>query len=147
VVFVAGSDCARRCDPNHPVGRELCRGCRILLVTQNTALDLNRAALRFVEMKYDLRREFNHSFAKLAAVICWDTKLANEDVVVDLTGAPRTMKITSPKSDASLRYTKYMLVSDTVAHNIEVFVLKDFLAECLKMDFRPRTKSSARAAE
>ena len=116
-----------------------------LLVTVDTALDLNRAALRFIEMKYDLRREFNHSFAKLAAVICWDTKLANEDKVVDLTGATRTMKITSPRSDSSLRYTKYMLVSDTVSHNIEVFVLKDFLAEYLKMEFRPRTKTGVSA--
>jgi hypothetical protein len=112
-----------------------------LLVTHDTALDLNRAALRFVEMKYELQREFNHSFGKLAAVICWDTKLANEDVVRDITNAARTMKITSPKSDSSLRYQKYMLVSDTVSHNIEVFVLKDFLSEYLGMEFRPRTKA------
>lgn len=98
-----------------------------LLVTHDTALDLNRAALRFVEMKHELRREFSHSFAKLAAVICWDTKLANEDVVEDLTGKERTVKITSPKSDPSLEYTKYMLVSDTASHNIEVIVLKEFL--------------------
>jgi hypothetical protein len=111
-----------------------------LLVTQDTALDLNRAALRFVEMKHELRREFSHSFAKLASVICWDTKLANEDVVEDLTGAKRTVKITSPKSDSSLEYTRYMLVSDTAALNIEVIVLKEFLSEKLKLDFRSRTK-------
>jgi len=83
-----------------------------LLVTQDTALDLNRAALRFVEMKFELRRDFNHSFSKLAAVICWDTKLANEDPVVDMTGALRKMKITSPKVDKNLNYQKYMLVSE-----------------------------------
>ena len=102
-----------------------------LLVTQDTALDLNRAALRFVEMKFELQRDFNHSFSKLAAVICWDTKLANEDIVEDMTGARRRMRITSPKLDKSLRYQKYMLVSDTEQHNIEVFVLKDFLKEAL----------------
>lgn len=111
-----------------------------LLVTHDTALDLNRAALRFVEMKHDLRRDFSHSFAKLAAVICWDTKLANEDVVEDLTGEKRTVKITSPKSDSSLEYTRYMLVSDTASHNIEVIVLKEFLKDKLKLDFRSRTK-------
>jgi hypothetical protein len=100
-----------------------------LLVTHDTALDLNRAALRFVEMKHELRREFSHSFAKLAAVICWDTKLANEDAVEDLTGEKRTVKITSPKSDSALDYTRYMLVSDTANHNIEVIVLKEFLSE------------------
>ena len=112
-----------------------------LLVTQDTALDLNRAALRFVEMKFELQRDFNHSFSKLAAVICWDTRLANEDVVEDMTGARRRMKITSPKVDKSLRYQKYMLVSDTEQHNIEVFVLKDFLKEALNCEFRPRAQS------
>lgn len=111
-----------------------------LLVTDDTALDLNRAALRFVEMKHELRREFSHSFAKLAAVLCWDTKLSNEDIVEDLTGAQRTLKITSPKSDNSLEYTKYMLMSDTDKHNIEVIVLKEFLAEKLNLEFRSRTK-------
>ena len=89
-------------------------------------------------MKFELKREFNHSFAKLAAVLCWDTKLANEDKVEDITGARRTMRITSPKSDHSLRYTKHMLVSDTESHNIEVYVLKEFLADYLKLEFRPR---------
>ena len=112
-----------------------------LLVTQDTALDLNRAALRFVEMKFELKREFNHSFSKLAAVICWDTNLANQDVVLDMTGAQRTMKITSPKLDKNLKYQKYMLVSDTEQHNVEVFVLKDFLKEALGCEFRPRAQA------
>lgn len=112
-----------------------------LLVTQDTALDLNRAALRFVEMKFELQRDFNHSFSKLAAVICWDTKLANEDPVEDLSGARRKMKITSPKVDTTLRYQKYMLVSDTEQHNIEVFVLADFLKEALGCEFRLRAQS------
>ncbi len=112
-----------------------------LLVTQDTALDLNRAALRFVEMKFELQRDFNHSFSKLAAVICWDTKLANEDLVEDMTGARRRMRITSPKVDKTLRYQKYMLISDTEQHNIEVFVLTDFLKEALGCEFRPRAQS------
>jgi hypothetical protein len=111
-----------------------------LLVTQDTALDLNRAALRFVEMKFELQRDFNHSFGKLAAVICWDTKLANEDPVEDMTGAKRKMKITSPKIDKSLRYQKYMLVSDTENHKIEVFVMKEFLRDRLSCEFRPRSQ-------
>ncbi|QDV88975.1 Histidine kinase-, DNA gyrase B-, and HSP90-like ATPase [Phycisphaerae bacterium RAS2] len=111
-----------------------------LLVTKDYALDLNRAALRFVEMKYELRREFSHSFNKLAAVICWDTRLANDDKVVDLRGEVRTVRITSPKTDAALMHTKYMLVSDTSDHNVEVFVLKEFLREKLGLDFRARAK-------
>lgn len=111
-----------------------------LLVTKDTALDLNKAALRFVEMKYELHREFNHSFARLAAVICWDTRLANEDTVVDLRGEKRTMRITAPQAEDENSYTKHMLVSDTSDHNIEVFVLKDFLKERMKIEFRPRAK-------
>jgi len=110
-----------------------------LLVTKDYALDLNRAAIRFTEIKHELKRDFNHSFKKLAAVICWDTKLSNDDEVIDLTGAKRTMKITPPDEKAENGYTKYMLVSATESHNIEVFVLKDFLRERLKLEFRPRS--------
>jgi len=111
-----------------------------LLVTKDTALDLNKAALRFVEMKYELHREFNHSFAHLAAVICWDTRLANEDNVYDIRQEKRIMRITPPQSDDEIPYTKHMLVSDSREHNIEVFVLKDFLKECMNIEFRPRAK-------
>jgi len=109
-----------------------------LLVTKDFNLDLNKASMRFVEMKYELKRDFNHSFKKLAAVICWDTKLANDDEVQDLTGEKRVLKITPPKDKGST--TKYMLVSDYESHNIEIFVLKDFFKEKLKLEFRPRTK-------
>lgn len=109
-----------------------------LLVTNDYTLDLNRAAMRFVEIKYELKWDFNHSFKKLASVICWDTKLSNDDDVIDLTGAKRTMKITPPDEKTENSYTKYMLISTTELHNIEVLVLKDFLRECLKLEFRPR---------
>ena len=109
-----------------------------LLVTKDFNLDLNKASMRFVEMKYELKRDFNHSFQKLASVICWDTKLANGDEVQDLTGEKRVLKITPPKDKGST--TKYMLVSDYESHNIELFVLKDFFKEKLKLEFRPRTK-------
>lgn len=108
-----------------------------LLVTKDYALDLQRAAMNLVEMKHELKRDFDHSFKKLAAIICWDTKLANEDEVQDITGAKRTMMVTPPSDENS--YTKYMLVSATEPHNIEVIVLKDFLSERLKLEFRPRT--------
>lgn len=109
-----------------------------LLVTKDIALDLNRASLMFAEVKYELQREFNHSFKKLAAVICWDTKLSNEDEVIDLTGAKRTMKITLPNKEVENSYRKYMLVSMSEDVNIEVFVLKEFLQDRLGLVFKPR---------
>jgi len=111
-----------------------------LLVTKDTSLDLNRAALRFVEMKFQLRRDFSHSFAKLAGVICWDTQLSNEDKITDLKGEERVLKITAPRSDDPESYTKYMLTSDTSEHNIEVFVLKEFLKQKLNLDFKAQAK-------
>lgn len=110
-----------------------------LLVTKDTSLDLNRASMMFVEIKYELQREFNHSFSKLASIICWDTKLYNDVEVEDLKGEKRKMKITSLKQDSTNEYTKYMLISDTEPHNIEVFVLKEFLKEKLDLDFKSRT--------
>ncbi|MDB6027887.1 MAG: hypothetical protein JWM68_4110, partial [Verrucomicrobiales bacterium] len=111
-----------------------------LLVTKDTSLDLNRAALRFVEMKYQLRRDFSHSFAKLAGVICWDTQLSNEDEITDLKGEKRVLKITAPRADEPDSYTKYMLTSDTADHNSEVFVLKEYLKQKLTLDFKAQAK-------
>jgi hypothetical protein len=109
-----------------------------LLITKDIALDLNRASLMFAEMKYELQRDFNHSFKKLATVVCWDTRLSNDDEVADLTGEKRIMKITPPNREDERSYTKYMLVSDTEPHNIEVFVLKEFLKERLGLEFKTR---------
>lgn len=111
-----------------------------LLATKDSTLDLNRANLQFLEMKFQLQRDFSHSFAKLAAVICWDTQLSNEDEVTDLKGEVRKLKVTAAKKDEENSYTKFMLVSDTEEHNIEVYVLKDFLKERLGLDFKTRSK-------
>ena len=77
-------------------------------------------------------------FGKLAAIICWDTKLANDEEVYDTTDEKRSMKITSKDYSAPGSYKKYMLVSNTSPHNIEVFVLKDYLKDKLNLEFRPR---------
>lgn len=107
-----------------------------LLVTKDTALDLTQASLKFVEMKYRLERNFNHSFKRLAAIICWDTKLRNEDKISDMTGEQRTMRITPRSKDVEGSYKKFMLVSDTEEHNIEVYVLNEYLEERLGIKFQ-----------
>jgi hypothetical protein len=110
-----------------------------LLITKDTALDLNQASMKFVEMKYELKRSFDHSFGKLWAILCWDCKLANDEEVRDIMGEKRNMKITSKDYSAPDSYKKYMLISNIAPHNIEVFVLKDYLKDKLGLDFRPRS--------
>ena len=65
-----------------------------LLVTKDTALDLNQAQMYFVEMKFKLTNDFNHSFKKLSSIICWDTEIPNEYELEDMTGEKRIMQIT-----------------------------------------------------
>jgi len=64
--------------------------------------------------------------------------LANDEEVYDIVGEKRSMKITSKNHSEPGSYKKYMLVSNTSPHNIEVFVLKDYLKDKLGLDFRPR---------
>ena len=109
-----------------------------LLVTKNTALNLNNMAMYFVEMKYILKTDFNHSFKKLASIICWDTNLSDEYEVSDMSGEIRKMKIT-PKRQNNGNYTKYMLITNSEDHNIEVFVLSKYLSEKHNLNFVPRT--------
>lgn len=108
-----------------------------LLVTKSTALDLNQSAMYFVEMKYILKNDFNHSFKKLASIVCWDTDIPDEYELEDMIGEKRKMIIT-PKAHNSDGYTKYMLISNTETHNIEVFVLRKYLKEKFDLDFVPR---------
>ena len=107
------------------------------LVETKTSPGLDKETLRFVEFKRSLESEFNHSFTKLAAVVCWECNLQARDQLKDIRQETRTLKITKP--GPSLNYTKYMLQSDTDERNIEVFVLKDHLKEKAKMEFRPRS--------
>lgn len=109
-----------------------------LLVTRDTALDLSQASMKFVEMKYELKRSFDHSFGRLWAILCWDCNLANDEEVVDIVGEKRNMRITGRDYSTPGSYKKYMLVSSTAPHNIEVFVMKDYLKDRLDLDFRPR---------
>ncbi len=83
-------------------------------------------------------KKFINEVGKLWGIICWDCKLANDEEVLDIVGEKRSMKITSKDYSAPGSYKRYMLVSNTSPHNIEVFVLKDYLKDKLNLDFRPR---------
>ena len=110
------------------------------LAASRTVRDLSREALFFIEFKHQLKSSFDHSFAHLIAIVCWDCPLGDGAEVTDIANKARTLRITAPESDGE-GYTKYMLVSPTEQQNVEVFVLKDYLAEKLGLEFRPRASN------
>jgi hypothetical protein len=109
------------------------------LVAQKMVGDLSKESIYFVEFKYMLTSEFNHSFDHLTALVCWDSNLSDGAEVIDIRNNVRELRIT-PASSRS-EYTRYMLVSPRERHNIEAFVLKDYLREKLGLEFRPRSSS------
>lgn len=93
--------------------------------------------LYYVELKYFLTKELNHSFENLHSIVCWDTEVKNGDVVADVNEEPRRMQIVAPEGKDD--YTAYFLEHPKRAHKIEVFVLKDYLKERYGIEFRPRS--------
>jgi hypothetical protein len=110
------------------------------LVSQAMPHDLSKESIYFIEFKHRLTDEFNHSFDHLVAIICWDCNLSEGTQVTDIKNKRRELRITQPSEE--LKYTRYMLVSPRERHNIEVFVLKDYLREKLGIEFRLRPKKS-----
>jgi Ser-tRNA(Ala) deacylase AlaX len=96
--------------------------------------------LFYVEFKKTLSKGFNHSFQNLHSVVCWDTDIKHDDSLVDVNKEGRKMKIVPPK-DAD-DYTRYFLENPREAHRIEVYVMKQYLYEKLRIEFRPRTSAS-----
>jgi hypothetical protein len=80
---------------------------------------------------------FNHSFENLHSIMCWDTELKHGDIVKDINREERKLTVVAPFD--SNDYTRYFLENPRKAHKIEVFVLKDYLPQKLKVAFRPRT--------
>ena len=97
---------------------------------------LQKGNLRYVEFKRALIHEFrDHTFARLAAVVCWECNLENGAKVQDFAGKERTLQITKAASE-----TIYMLLAPPVlpAPHIKVYVLKDYLKEKLGISFKTR---------
>lgn len=111
------------------------------LVSRVTAFDLNNPDLAFVEFKYNLEPTFNHSFDKLAYIVCWYCDLNHGTEIVDLAGERRILEI-YPRDDTR-DHTTYYLRAIGKPINIEVFVLKDYLKEKLKIEFKPRVAHSS----
>ncbi len=111
-------------------------GVDVIVKGDNTT-PIQFSKLYYVEFKYYLTPDFNHSFSNLHSIICWDTIVKHDDILKDINNEERKLKIIQPANENE--YTKYFLDNSKSAHKIEVFVLKDFLKQKLGIDFRPRT--------
>jgi hypothetical protein len=109
-----------------------------VLAREIDELPLDRTRMGFLEFKKELGRSFDHSFGKLEAIITWDCNLRDGDEVKDKEDKKRSLKITPKSTDQP--YTKYMLISNTEPHNIEVIVLKEHIKDKLGLEFTPRPR-------
>ncbi|MFP4698638.1 MAG: ATP-binding protein [Eubacteriales bacterium] len=108
-----------------------------VIVKGDKSLSIYQSKLFYVEFKYFLIKQFNHSFENLHSIICWDIDIKNGEIIEDVNNEERKLKIVSPENEND--YVRYFLEASRSAHRIEVYVLKDYLKQKLGIDFRPRT--------
>ncbi|HEY0554319.1 MAG TPA: hypothetical protein VGG20_08625 [Thermoanaerobaculia bacterium] len=101
---------------------------------------IQHSKLYYVEFKHTIQKDFNHSFLNLYSVVCWDTAIKHDEIVVDINGEQRKMVIHA--SEKAGDHTHYYLEHPKSPHRIQVFVLKDYLREKLNVEFRPRAKDA-----
>jgi hypothetical protein len=90
-----------------------------------------------VELKWILAARLNHSFENLKALITWSTGVKHGGVVTDINGEERTLHVVPPEIPDGV--TSYFLDHPRRGQKIQVFVLKEYLREKYKLEFRSRT--------
>jgi hypothetical protein len=95
------------------------------LATRSKQLAINETRHLFVEFKLELKQEFNHSFDKLDAILCWTSRLKDGEEVTDLAGAKGTFKVT-PKPDG--KKDRFIMVAGS-ARNVELIVYSELLEQ------------------
>ncbi len=93
------------------------------LAARNKELAINETQHLFVEFKLDLKREFNHSFERLEAIVCWSARVKDGEEVVDLAGKKGTYSITTESDGRKRRF----IVLPHSPRNVEVFVFREVL--------------------
>lgn len=101
---------------------------------------IHQSKLFYVEFKYFLGKDLNHSFENLHSIVCWDTEIKHGDIVTDMNGEDRRMHIIAATKAGE--HTSYFLDHPKKGLKIEVIVLKDYLKERHKIEFRPRTSAA-----
>ncbi len=113
-----------------------------LIVKGDATTPIQNAKHFYVEYKHELGFAFNHTFKNLMHIVCWETRLKQDDEIEDILGSKRWMKISKPAVPGA--HTRFMLDDPNGQIKIEVFVLKVYLKEKLGIEFKPRDATSVR---
>jgi hypothetical protein len=95
------------------------------LASRNKELAINETQHLFVEFKLDLKRNFDHTFDKLEAIVCWSSRIKDRETVTDLAGLTGTYRITSAAQGGKTR----LIMVDGSPRNVEVIIFKDLLEQ------------------
>jgi hypothetical protein len=102
------------------------------LATRNRTLAINETQHLFVEFKMELRTEFNHTFERLEAIVCWNSRVKSGSTMTDLTGRKGVYTITDKPDGTRVR----LIMVGGSPRNVEVIFLGDLL-EHQGHKFRP----------
>jgi hypothetical protein len=113
-----------------------------VLVKGDATTPIQNARKFYVEYKFILTSAFNHSFQNLRSIVCWNTKLQQDDEVQDIAQKRRVLKILPPQNPREAgAYTRFFLDDPYGPNKIELIVLKLYLKERLQLEFKPRDLS------
>lgn len=113
-----------------------------VLVKGDATTPIQNARKFYVEYKFILTSAFNHSFQNLRSIVCWNTKLQQDDEVQDIAQKKRVLKILPPQNPKEAgAYTRFFLDDPYGPNKIELIVLKLYLKERLQLEFKPRDLS------
>lgn len=115
-----------------------------VLVKGDSTTPIQNARKFYVEYKYVLTTAFNHSFQHLRSIVCWNTKLQQDDEIQDIAQKKRILKIHAPGNPGNGTpggYTRFFLDDPSSPNKIELIVLKLYLKEKLQLEFSPRDLS------
>lgn len=102
------------------------------LASRQKRLAINETKHLFIEFKLELKKDFNHTFERLDAILCWSSRVKDGEEVVDLAGKKDTYTITPGRDGRKLRF----IVVPGSARNVEIIVFKEML-EQHGYNFRP----------
>ena len=95
------------------------------LATRNKALAINETQHLFVEFKVGLKKDFNHTFERLDAIICWSSRVKDGEEVIDLAGKKGTYHITTRENGSKARY---IVIPDS-PRNVEVILVRELVEQ------------------